>query len=272
MPLGLTRVPGPFPLAVTDRAFPASDLALLHGLFHSDQPWQRHRDVFYRCDIAVVDLPRSLLDPLVHEVATVLGMELLPHVRVTAQRMGPTDGSGRHTDRPLAGYEAARLVVQLDEAQGGRFRAFDGDRIWLDRPARPNQAVAFELSDRSHHDVTDCDGPRRTVVFHFWHPANPPDARARLDRLFADLSIADLPPAMDAVMTEAEARLPDETTLEAALVAVLLHHWGEPLTVVRNGYQEALAGRVAGRAGWLVRLHLDGFERRSLPTGHDPFG
>lgn len=270
MSLGLIRIPGPFPLATTDHAFGADDLRLLEALFHPDQPWERHQDDFYRCFIAVVDLPRTLLDPLVDEVAAVLGMELLPEVRVTAQRMEATDGSGRHTDRPLAGYEAARLVVQLDAADGGRFRAFDGDDVWLDRPALPNQAVAFELSDASEHDVTDCRGERRTVVFHFWHPANPPDARQRLDRLFGALSIGDLPRSMDEMMTEAEATLPEDRTFEAALVAALLQHWGEPEDVVVEGYRAALDGVCDSRAAWLVRLHLDAFDRARLPRDLSP--
>lgn len=271
MTLGLTRIPGPFPLASTDVAFDAADVRRLEALFHPDQPWQRHQDHFYRCFIAVVELPQPLLSTLSSQVSEALGLDLLPHVQVTAQRMEATDGSGRHTDRPLAGYEAARLVVQLDAAEGGRFRAFDGERIWVDRPPQPNQAVAFELSNASEHDVSEAHSVRRTVVFHFWHPANPPDARQRLDRLFGDLSIGDLPLALDPIMTEAEAQQPEDRTYEAALVAALLHKWGEPVDAVISGYREALDGRCDSRAAWLVHLHVNDFDRSRLPAGWRPF-
>ncbi len=260
----LTPVPGPFPLAVADAMFDDAVLARLTALFEGWAGWPRHEDTFYRCWITEVhdELDPAWLAGLRHEVSEALGVPLAGPVRVTAQRMAPGDGSDRHTDRPLAGYEAARLVLQLDSAEGGHFRTFDGERLWLERPPRPNQAVAFELSARSWHAVTPCASVRRTVVFHFWHPDNPPDMRERLDAMLAGVSFAELPRALHRWMDEAEARLPDELTNRAGLVAALLGRQGHEDDVLVEAYRAVVDGRplegAAARAGWLVGLHLEG--------------
>lgn len=263
----LRRIDGPFPLAVTDAAFRPDVLARLEALFDPPQDWVRHQDHFYRCFIAEVHdaLPQPWLKALREHVGQALGLPLAGPVRVTAQRMEPDDGSDRHTDRPLVGYECARLVVQLDDAVGGHFRAFDGDTVWLDRPPRPNQAVAFELCRSSVHDVTPCTGTRRTVVFHFWHVANPIDAREALDRELAGVSLRDLPLALGPHMDAAEAACSDVDTYRAALTASLLRQWGEPVERVIPAYLACVYGRDlsprAAWAAWLVHLHTEDFHR-----------
>lgn len=272
----LRRVPGAYRLATSDALFDTSVLQLLEDRFDTGA-WERHQDSFYRCHLARIELPEPLVQAVRTEVAAVLGLPLHPVVSVTAQRMEASDGSDRHTDRPAAGYEATRLVVQLDTVQGGVFRAFDGERIWLERPPAPNHAVAFELSGRSEHDVTPSAGLRRTVVFHFWHPANPPDAKARLDAWFQGMNFGDLPAALDAVMLEAEATLDDEQTWRAAAVTWTLARLGG--ADLAGTYERALWRRAEGAleslAGFLVDLHHDGFDRevwdslagpRSLPA------
>lgn len=260
----LRRVPGPFLLATSDAAFAPDVLALLHAHFDTGA-WERHQDSFYRCHLARIELPPRLVEAVRTEVAAVLGVALHPQVTVTAQRMEASDGSDRHTDRPAAGYEAARLVVQLDTVEGGVFRAFAGERIWLERPARPNHAVAFELSPHSEHDVTPSLGLRRTVVFHFWHPANPPDARARLESWFGDMSFGDLPAELDEAMLEAEATLDDEQTWRAAAVTWTLARL--QCADLPSAYERALLHRPQGTlecfAGFLVDLHHEGFDREA---------
>jgi len=266
----LRRVPGPFRVAVAEKLLDGAELTRLAGWFHVER-WIRHTDVFYRCDIAVVPPERShgLAERLRAEVARVLQLDLGPHLQVTAQRMGPGDGSDVHTDRPAAGFEAVRLVVQLDEAPhgGGVFRAFD-DRgsCWLERPPAPGRAVAFELSARSHHDVTGCRTPRRSVVFHYWHRGNPPDAGERLAARFAGLSFGALPPSLDEAMSAAEARYDDEVTWRAGTAAWWAHTEGHDEQQVAAVYAAALpmaaVHPLARRACWWVDLWRDGFDRR----------
>ncbi len=262
----MDQVPGPFPLAVSDRALGGDALRAAVALFERPQDWVRHQQHFYRCFIAEVDgqLGANLLERVRGRVAQALELPLGPTVRVTAQRMEEGDSSDRHSDRPLAGYEAARLIVQLDSGVGGHFRAFDGDDVWVERPPRRNGAVALGLGTRSDHDVTPCTGTRRTVVFHFWHRVNPPDARAALDQVLGRWSVAELPSGLDARMTSAEARLPDVLTHRAAAVAVLMHRWGRPEAEVSAAYGAVLDGRPLDRltalAEALVHLHVEGFD------------
>lgn len=204
---------------------------------------------------------RRLRDAL----AVALDLPLHPEVTVTAQRMHPGDGAGPHTDHPLAGYEAARLILQLDAPRGGAFRALGADgRPWLTRDPRPNGAVAMALSPRSWHDVADCLDLRRTVVLHAWHAANPPDARERLDAWFAGWSPAHLPTAWDPMVLDVEARVPDEVSLAAAATAWTLLRWGRSEAEAREAYRSVADGRQplpeAAWAAWLFDLHRDGFD------------
>lgn len=260
---------GAFRLAVTDAWLAPDDLAMLASVFHGKHSWQRHDQHFYRCDIVHVEgqLSAARVRGAHADLARSLDLPLHPQMTVTAQRMHPDDGSDRHTDAPQAGYEAARLIVQLDAAQGGRFRAFDGERVWVDRAPAPNHAVAIELSTKSHHDVTPCGSLRRTLVFHAWHRANPPDARARLDAWFAGWSPAQLPRAWDPMVTEIEATRPDEVSGAAAAVAWSMRKAGSPDHDAESAYRAVARGKpLAPQAAWwqwVVRLHRDGFDREA---------
>jgi len=265
----LLRRPGPFRLATGSSLLSAPTLSRLRARFADPHAWIRHTDVFYRCDIAV--LPDELEGPLRRRLrdamAEALQLPLRPEVQLTLQRMGPGDGSDRHTDAPAAGFEAARLVVQLEAADGGVFRAFDdAGACWLSSPPRPGSAVALELSPRSHHDVTPCRSVRRTLVAHAWHPANPPDLGDRLRARFAGMSFADLPGVLDPVMLEAEARHDDAATGRAAAAAWWAATEGHPDDRVVSVYRAALTEReppqrVAAEACWWVDLWRDGFDR-----------
>jgi len=280
-PEALVRRPGPFLLATSDAWLTEEELALLRSWFHVERrpfdDWIRHTGVFYRCDIGVVDpaVAPGLRARWRRAVAEALGLDLLDTVQLTAQRMGAGDGSDVHTDHPAAGFEAARLVVQLDElspADGGAFRAFDeAGRCWLERVPAPGAAAAFEMSPRSHHDVTACARERRAVVAHFWHRANPPDLGERLAQRFAGMGFADLPASLDGRMMAAESRYDDEHTWRAAAAAWWAATAGHPEAVVAVVYEAALGGPgggpVAAEALWWVDLWRDGFDRSRWSEG-----
>jgi hypothetical protein len=267
-------VPGPFRLAVADPLLPPDEVEALRSMFHGKHPWDRHEQHFYRCDIVHVhrELSASRVRTFRQLLADAVGLPLCDEVTVTAQRMHRGDGSDRHTDAPLAGYECARLIVQLDDAEGGRFRAFaDADTPvpWVDRAPRAGGAVAMELSTASHHDVTDCATLRRTVVVHGWHVANPVERAEQLTRFFAGWSPADLPADWDDLITDVEATVPDEVSLLAAAVAWAMLTSNAPEPLANLAYRWVACGGLGDVAPpiaawhWLTRLHLHGFDREA---------
>ncbi|MEM6926878.1 MAG: hypothetical protein AAF602_08130 [Myxococcota bacterium] len=269
----LVRIPGPVPVAVTSSAFDPVTLAGLDDPFRSTKGWVRHDASFYRCWIAEADdaLPEHTKHGLRDEVASVLELDLAGPVRITVQRMAVGDGAHRHTDRPLVGYECARWIAQLDTPSGGDFRMLEPDgegwRPWLERPAARNEAVAFELCEAAHHEVTECRTPRRTVVVHFWHRANPPHARRLVDQWLAPMSFAALPPELDLMLAEADATTDDHVTGFAARVAWLVDAWGHD--DVEGAFSRALTGAAAdseseARARFVVGLALESFDRRAF--------
>ncbi len=272
----LVRVHGRIPLATTDEAFEEVVLHRLDARFAATTDWVRHDASFYRCFIAECDdaLAPSARSRLRDEVGEVLGLDLAGPVRVTAQHMAVGDGADRHTDRPLVGYEAARLVAQLDTPDGGRFRVLepdgsDGWRAWLDRPAVRNQAVALELCEASHHEVTECRTPRRTVVAHFWHRANPPHARELVHGWLAPMSFAALPAALDARIAEADAHVDPHLTGRAARVVWLLAQWDDDEGVLAGAFERAVTGaspesEPEARARFVTHLALESFDREAF--------
>lgn len=242
----------PFPFFTTDAALPAADAWALHALFDKPRDWQEHR-TFYRaqlCDVTS-EVPQALRTALVARMRAVTGLDLLPPVAVTIQTMEPGQGADVHTDRPLVGYEAVRLVLQLNPtwapAHGGLLRMHHTkdappEAAFLTRPPRFNSAFGFAMTPRSFHAVDDTAHHRRTAVFNFWHAGNPPGLDDRVRRAMAGFSIAALPRALDAEASAAEAVYPDDVTLRAAMVAYLLTTWGYSDAVCAAGYRACLPG------------------------------
>ncbi len=102
-------------------------------------------------------------------------------------------------------------------------------------------------------------------MVHGWHRANPPDVRQRSDAWFDGWSLAQLPRALDPLLTRAEAALPDDRTWEAVAVAWSLQRWGATVDQVGDAYEAVAWGHAlepdVAWLRWLVRLHRDGFER-----------
>ncbi len=264
----------PFPYLTAATSFPAEVLADLRARFEGPLDWQRH-DSFYRCHMAHLDgLDPAWLAHLAARMRTLLGVPLTDRVTATVQRMDPGDHALPHTDRPLVGYEVARLIVQLDPGwtpeDGGVFEALgspDPDDVAHQVPPLHGSAVGFVMTPRSWHAVRPTRRPRHTVVFHFQHVANTPDVARAIHRTFEAVDLASLPAALDAPMAEAEASLPEEITRRAALTAWLLHRWGEPVADVLRAYSDALhdplppfdAPAAQLLAAWAVRLRTDDF-------------
>ena len=277
---GPTAHRAPYTLFTADEAVSETRVTELEALFDdAELPWARHEDPLYRCFIADIT---ARLDPmwlraLTRRMAELTGLELADRAQVTVQRMEPGDHVGVHSDRPLLGYEAARLVLQLDRdwapRDGGLFRAFDGEAPILERHPRRNTAIGLGLSDASLHEVTATQRTRRSVVFNFWHVGNAEPVERLAHGLFDAMSFASLPDAVARVAAVAEAERAEDDTHRAATVAFALTAWGYDADEAATGYRLALGDWIApstgpraelevavALAGWLARLHVEDFD------------
>ena len=264
-------------------------------LFDEDVPWARHDASFYACFLAVVTdrIDPALLAGLPGRIGALLGVPLTDRVHVTVQRMEPGDHALVHTDRPLVGYEAARVVVQFNhgwrDEDGGLLEVHadaDGGAVVASLLPTFDAAFAFAQTPSSHHAVTPAKRQRRSAVFNFWHVGNTEALAEHVRATFEGLRFDMLPGALDDVMLDAEATLPEDVTHRAGLIALVLTRWGyDPATVTR-AYVRALDRTEAAGwplvegaadeedaalalASWMTELHLDHFdlERWELVSG-----
>ena len=263
----------PFPYFRVVPALSSEVCAGLEGLFDVQQGWQHRDEAFYRCylrectDEVDPELRRSLCD----RMRQITGLPLTEHVVVTAQRMEPGQVIGTHSDRPLVGYEIARLVVQLnrdwDRSLGGVLQLFaepEGPAVGELFPAY-NEAFGFVLHPESHHGVTEAHRQRRTVVFNFWHEANTPALAEQVERLFADVHFSRLPASLAPIAAVVEATQPEEVSFRAGLAAWALLTWGADDAQITAGYALSAGLREDGDhdarlADYLARLHTDAFD------------
>ncbi len=270
----------PFPFFRCDRAFGAEACAGFEELFAAEASWQARDDAFYSCFLRDVtaELPAELLRAAAVRMRAITGLALTDQVVVSAQRMEPGQVVGVHSDRPLLGYEGARLVLQLNHAwrreHGGLLELYDSPEGVPVAEVEPvyDAAFGFLLHEGSYHGVQRVSRTRRSLVFNFWHAANSPELADAVEALFADLHFPELPAALDPVATEAESRLPEEVTFHASLAAVALHRWGYDAATVVSGYRfaaepgpadnVALDERAAAvrLADWLAHLKTGSFD------------
>jgi hypothetical protein len=207
----------------------------------------------------------------------ITGLPLVNRVVVTAQRMLPGQVIGIHSDRPLLGYEIARLVVQFNKQwqaeHGGVLELFsspEGEAVFRINPEY-NKAFGFLLHVDSYHGVTEVTQPRQTVVFNFWHAANTPELAAHIQTLFANVHFSELPAALNPVASAAELSLPEDTTFRAGTAAVALHRWGYDEPTIVTGYQHSAGLSICDTndaetyaavllADWVACLYRDSFE------------
>lgn len=269
----------PFPFFVDDCAFSEQQCAALEQLFAQDTDWQQRDGAFYRCSLKEVteQIPAGFVIALRARMREITGLPLTERVVVTAQRMQPGHVIGIHSDRPLVGYEIARLVVQLNKhwqtEHGGVLELFatpEGKAVFRVNPDY-NKAFGFLLHADSYHGVTEVSQPRQTVVFNFWHPANTPELAAHVQSLFADIHFSELPAALDPVASAAESSLPEDTTFRAGTAALALQRWGYDETTIVAGYRhsagialcdtdDAETYAAVRLADWVAYLYRDTFD------------
>lgn len=276
----------PYRYAMSAHALGPDAAAALARLFDEDVPWARHDASFYACFLAVVThrVDPALRVGLARRVSALLDVPLTDAVHVTVQRMELGDHALVHTDRPLVGYEAARVVVQLNEGwqpeHGGRLEvhsAAEGGEVVATMLPTFDAAFAFAQTPASHHAVARSTRPRRSAVFNFWHVGNTEALAPFVRGTFDGLRFDQLPDSLDAVMLDAEETLPEDVTHRAGLIALVLARWGYEGDVVHQAYVAALsrteaAGWPLGAgsasesevalalASWLTELHLDHFD------------
>ncbi len=269
----------PFPFFAVDATFSEEQCAALEQLFVQESEWQHRDGAFYRCSLRDVTdaIPATFHAEILARMREITGLPLVNRFMVTAQRMLPGHVIGIHSDRPLLGYEIARLVVQLNKGwqaeHGGVLELFatpDGEAVFCVNPEY-NKAFGFLLHSESYHGVTAVTQPRQTVVFNFWHVANTPELETHIQTLFANLHFSELPAALNPIAAAAEARLPEEITYRAGTAAIALHRWGYDAATVVAGYQHS-AGLAAGDtqnaetyaavllADWVAYLYRDLFD------------
>ncbi len=269
----------PFPFFAVDATFSEEQCAALEQLFVQDNEWQHRDGAFYRCSLCDVTdaIPATFHADVLARMREITGLPLIKRFMVTAQRMLPGHVIGIHSDRPLLGYEIARLVVQLNKnwqaEHGGVLELFAspaGEAVFRVNPEH-NKAFGFLLHPKSYHGVTEVTQPRQTVVFNFWHVANTPELEDHIKALFANLHFSELPAALDPIATDAEANLPEEVTFRAGTAAIALHRWGYDAATVVSGYQYS-AGLNGGEthdaetyaavrlADWVAYLYRDSFD------------
>ena len=269
----------PFPFFLVNAAFSEEQCVLLEQLFSLDNEWQHQNGGFYRaslCDVTEI-IPATFQSEILDRMRAITGMPLVDRVLVTAQRMLPGQVIGLHSDRPLLGYEIARLVVQLNknwqESHGGVLELYSSQKGAAVFSVNPeyNKGFGFLLHANSYHGVTEVTEPRQTVVFNFWHRANTPELATHIETLFANLSFSEFPAALNPIASAAESSLSEEVTYLAGTTAIALHRWGYDETTVVAGYQHS-AGLVSCDtndaetyaavllADWVAYLYRDSFD------------
>ena len=269
----------PFPFFFVKAAFSEEQCAALEQLFLQDSEWQHQDGVFYRCSLCDVTaaIPATFQAEILARMRNITGLPLVDRMLVTVQRMLPGQVIGIHSDRPLLGYEIARLVVQLNKQwqaeHGGVLELFsspEGEAVFSVNPEY-NKAVGFLLHADSYHAVTEVSQPRQSVVFNFWHMANTPELAAHVEALFANLNFSEFPAALNSIASAAESSLPEEVTYRAGTAAIALHRWGYDAATIVTGYQHSAGLSTCDTsdaetyaavllADWVAYLYRDTFD------------
>jgi len=277
--LQLSHHTNPFPFFKITSAFSKEQCTLLESLFIQDGEWQHRDGAFYRCSLRDVTecIPATFKNEVIDKMCEITGLPLTDRIAVTAQRMLPGQAIGIHSDRPLLGYEAVRLVVQLNKywqpEHGGvlELHSSPDSEAFVNVNPVYNEAFGFLLNADSYHGVTEATQLRQTVVFNFWHAANTPELEAHVKTLFRNINFSELPAALNSVAVVAESNLAEELTFLAGTTAMALVRWGYDDATVIAGYQystglsdcdsyDAETCAAVLLADWISRLYRDSFD------------
>lgn len=269
----------PFPYFHVTSAFSVEQCAELEQVFLQAGEWQHREGGFYQCSLRDVTekISTAFRAEVIDRMREITQLPLVDRCVITAQKMMPGQAVGVHSDRPLLGYEIARLVVQFNKqwqaGHGGVLELFaspDSEAVVHVFP-RYNEAFGFLLHADSHHAVTKVNQPRQTLVFNFWHTANTPELATHVQDLFANVHFSELPAALNPVASSAESNLPEDITFRAGTAALALHRWGYDDTTVVTGYLysaglatddsvNAETHAAVRLADWIARLYRDSFD------------
>jgi len=245
----LTMHSAPYEFFTAKQTLPKPVIDHIIELFELALDWEVH-DSFYKASIADVtdEIEPEVLQSLCAKMAEITGAELSGRVEAKIQKMEPGQYSKVHTDRPLLGYEAARLVVQLndnwdDERDGGSLRIHrensDEDYFSEYSPIK-NSSFGFVMTPQAHHSVQVTNRERHSVVFYFWHIGNTQEISDWVNSQLSGVNFAELPDYLSQDISLAEQSLCEEKTFRAATVAWLLIKWGCDKACIQAGYHSAL--------------------------------
>lgn len=252
---------------------------MFEELFSDCKRWQQREGGFYQCRLREVteEIPADFLSEIIERMRKVTELPLIDKCVVTAQQMMPGHIIGIHSDRPLVGYEIARLVVQFNKEwqleDGGVLKLFlsPDEKAVFDVYPRYNEAFGFVLHEKSYHAVTRVNKLRQTIVFNFWHAANTPELENYVKTLFSNIHFSELPASLNCDAVFAESTLPEEITLLAGTAAVALHRWGLNEATVADGYRYSAGLKTFDNAtteaqssillaDWLARMYRNNFD------------
>ncbi len=253
----------PFPHFTASAVLPEALLADLAALFAAPITWDLHQDAFYRAWLSDVSdrVEPAMQAALIARMRSITGLALTDKLQVTVQRMEPGQYAGPHTDRPLVGYEVARLIVQLrpgwKPGDGGVLHLHSdetGTQTVARRPPHYNTGFGFVMGPRSFHSVQPTTVTRRTAVFNFWHVGNTELLAKQIRTMIAAIRFDQLPAALDELIIAAEQHHPEEASFRAGCIAALLQQWGYSEAVLAAGYRAGLDSEMCEDSTDPVRL------------------
>ena len=175
----------PFPFSVVPDALSDSIEQVTLSWFELAAPWRLTEESFYsqhEFDMRNIELPSdvaqlaadSILAAMRELISGLFQRRLGTTVDVTAHRLTAGQRIRIHNDY-LEGGETHRLIVQLNRGRafsdGGHLLLFGGRKpedVRVVLAPMSKQAMLFEISQRSHHAVSEVvHGERYSIVYSF---------------------------------------------------------------------------------------------------------
>lgn len=181
----LYAVTQPFPFFVVPQLFDVDFASNISKLLRAEDEWAFIEADFYeQYETSVYDLPptnllRALVEPITitaikNQLCLQFNQPNLAMSDATLHRLAPGQSIGIHNDY-IPGKETHRLIVHFSEqwvdSNGGYFVIFSNSSAdSVHELVKPilNSAIGFEISEQSHHAVSQVfDSDRYSVVYSF---------------------------------------------------------------------------------------------------------